>query len=239
MLLSTPAIVLQTIPYGDTSVIARMYTLERGMISFIVKGAKGGRKNKKSAFLQALSLLDVELNYRENHDLQFIREMRVLEPYTDMPFSAAKTAQALFIAEVLRKAIQEEEKNEQLFSFLQNALLMLDKSLEVQPDFHLKFLLELSHYLGFHPVNNYDQQHPYFQYTDGVFHHSFGETCLDLHQSQHIALLMNCSFSELDAQRYTRAQRRQLSRNLLLYFKWHLPAMSELQTPDVLEEVFG
>lgn len=239
MLLSTQAIVLQSIPYGEASVITRMYTLERGMISFIVKGAKGGRKNKKAAFLQPLSILEVELNLRENHDLQYLREMRISEPFSDLPFSAAKTAQALFIAEVLRKAIQEEEKNEPLFSFIFDALQMLDKSPEVQPDFHLKFLLELSHYLGFHPVDNYDKDHPYFQYTDGVFHHSFGDTCLNLEQSKHIATLINCSFSELSAQRFTRPERRQLSRNILLYYRWHLPSMAELQTPEVLEDVFG
>ena len=239
MLISTPAIVLNTIPYGDTSVIAHLFSLQRGLLGVIIKGARGSKKSRKQALLQVLTIVEIQINLRENKDLHFLKEIRVLHPYIGIPYSTPKTAQALFIAELLRKYIKEEEKNEDLFEFIANALMFLDESPKELPGFHLKFMLDLSKHLGFYPENNFDVQHPYFQFTDGVFHHSFGDTCLNAEASNDIHLLMNCSFAELENLQFRRERRKILLRNLMQFYHWHLPSFKELQTPDVLEDVFG
>ncbi|MEX1190117.1 MAG: DNA repair protein RecO [Bacteroidia bacterium] len=239
MILSTPAVVLHTIPYGDTSVIAQVYSRDRGLLGIIVKGVRGGKKNRKSALFQALTILEIQINLKENKDLHYLRDMRVLHPYTGIPFSTPKTAQALFIAELLKKSIREEEKNEALFEYIVDALQFLDEMPEVIPHFHHKFLLELSRHLGFYPEDNYDEQHPFFQFTDGVFHHSFGDTCVDMGPSFDIQQLLKVNFANLDKIQMGRERRKALLRNLLQYYRWHLPSFKELQTPDVLEAVFG
>ena len=239
MLISTPAIVLNTIPYGDTSVIAHLFSLQRGLLGVIIKGARGSKKSRKQALLQVLTIVEIQINLRENKDLHFLKEIRVLHPYIGIQYSTPKTAQALFIAELLRKSIKEEEKNEDLFEFIANALMFLDESPKELPGFHLKFMLDLSKHLGFYPENNFDVQHPYFQFTDGVFHHSFGDTCLNAEASNDIHLLMNCSFAELENLQFRRERRKILLRNLMQFYHWHLPSFKELQTPDVLEDVFG
>ena len=239
MLISTPAIVLNTIPYGDTSVIAHLFSLQRGLLGVIIKGARGNKKSRKQAILQVLTIVEIHINLRENKDLHFLKEIRLLHPYTGIPFSTPKTAQALFIAELLRKSIKEEEKNVDLYEFITNSLMFLDESTRELPAFHLKFMLDLSKHLGFYPENNFDEKHPYFQFTDGVFHHSFGDTCLVAEASHDIHRLMNCSFSDLENFSLRREQRKVLLRNLMLFYLWHMPSFKELQTPDVLEDVFG
>ena len=239
MLLGTQAIVLHTFRHGDASVVARMYTRQLGLVSFLINGVKSKRAGNKAAFLQALSLLDIQIQVKENRGLQQIREIRVDVPYQGIPFSTAKTAQVLFMAEVLVRTIKEEERNDELFDFLRNALILLDQTPVELPDFHLKFLLEFSRFLGFYPINNYDESHPYFQFTDGVFHHSPSETCLDRLSSEAFYRLLTCGFGQLHELQFNRPLRRQLSRQLLDYFRWHLPSITGLHTPEVLEEVFG
>lgn len=239
MIIGSEAFVLYSIAYGDTSLIVKMYTRERGLLSFMVKGAKGSKKNKKTALLQPLTLLDIQVSLRENKDLHHLRELRLLQAYSDIPFSPVKTAQSMFIAELLRKCIQEEEKNEALFDYVREAMLFLDSAPGDLPDFHLKFTLELARFLGFYPDDNFDKEHPFFQFTDGVFHHSFGETCLDAAASECLNRLMMCPLDELSELHFNRIQRQELSRNLINYFRWHLPSMGELQTPEVFAEVFG
>ena len=39
MLISTKAIILKTIPYGDSSIICRLYTEDQGKITIMAKGA--------------------------------------------------------------------------------------------------------------------------------------------------------------------------------------------------------
>jgi DNA repair protein RecO (recombination protein O) len=239
MLLGTQAIVLHTFRHGDASVVARMYTRQLGLVSFLINGVKSKRAGNKAAFLQALSLLDIQIQVKENRGLQQIREIRVDVPYQGIPFSTGKTAQVLFMSEVLLRTIKEEERNDELFDFLRDALILLDQTPGELPDFHLKFLLEFSRFLGFYPINNYDESHPYFQFTDGVFHHSPGETCLDRLSSEAFYRLLNCGFGQLHELHFNRPLRRQLSRQLLDYFRWHLPSITGLHTPEVLEEVFG
>jgi len=238
MLISTQAIVLQSVKYGDTAAVVKMYTLQCGMLSFIVKGIYN-RKRSKAALLQPLSMLHIEMQLRNNRGLQALHEIRMDAPFTSIPFSLGKTAQALFIAEVLIRAIREEERNDELFGFLHDSLCYLDQYPGELPDFHLKFLLELSRFLGFYPVDNYDTDHPYFQYTDGVFLSFAGETCLGRDASEAVNRLMRAGFGDLSTSTFNRQQRRQLTTHLLDFFRWHLPAISGLHTPDVLEEVFG
>jgi DNA repair protein RecO (recombination protein O) len=239
MILGTNALVLQVIPFSDNSVIAKVYTEQRGLLSIVVKGARGGKRNRKAALLQTLNLLDISVMLRENRDLHYLREMRLLHPWKNIPLSLVKTSQALFIAELLRHVIREEEKNDSLFSFLMQALLLLDEMDAPQPLFHHKFSLELSRLLGFYPLENYDDQNLFFQFTDGEFHHSYGETCCDREDSYALYLLMKCGFENLAELKIPRKNRQQLLRCILLYYKWHMPGFKDLHTPEVLEEVFG
>lgn len=239
MIIQTSAIVLHTIAYSDTSIIAKLFTREKGLISVIVKGAKGGKKNKKGALFQALNILSIQFNLRENKDLHYLNEMSVLYPYSGIPFSTTKTAQALFIAEVLRKAIREEEQNHTIFDFILDSLQFLDEIPEEVPSFHLKFLLELTRHLGFYPENNYSTEKPYFQFTDGSFHHSSGDTCLDANTSSDLNELLQVKFAGLVDFKIKRERRKALMNQLLIYYQWHLPSFQGLQTPEVLEAVFG
>lgn len=239
MIINSSAIVLQSIAYGDTSIIAKLLSRERGIVSVIVKGARGGKKNKKGALFQVLNQLSIQLNLKENKDLHYLNEMQVLYPYSGIPFSTSKTAQAIFIAEVLRKSIREEEQNHNLFDFIQDSLQFLDKISGETPLFHLKFMLELTSHLGFYPENNYSSEKPYFQFTDGIFHHSFGETCLDTTTSKDFHALLLTGFGTLSQLKIPREKRKALLNALLVYYQWHLPSFQELQTPEVLEAVFG
>ncbi len=239
MLIGSQAIVLHTFRYGDSSVVARMYTRQRGLVSFLINGVRSKKGGNKAALLQPLSLLEIQMQLKENRGLQNIRELRIDVPYSGIPFSSGKTAQALFLAEVLLRTIKEEESNDDLFDFLRDALLLLDQTPQELPDFHLKFLLEFSRFLGFYPSDNFSQDTPYFQFTDGVFHHSPGPTCLDGPSSEAIHQLLSIGFGQLHTLKFSRPMRRMISRHLLEFFRWHLPSIHGLHTPEVLEEVFG
>ena len=46
MIINTPAIVLKSFPYGDTSLIARCFSKDNGKISLIIKGARSKKSSK-------------------------------------------------------------------------------------------------------------------------------------------------------------------------------------------------
>jgi len=238
MLLSTRAIVLSTVKYGDNSVVAKMYTQQSGMVSFMVNGVFGKKGGNKSSFLQPLSLLEVVMQVRSNKSLQTLKEIKVEIPFSTIYQSPVKIAQSLFIAEVLHHTIKEEEANPNLFDFIHTTIHYFDAFSGNIPNFHLKFLLDFSRFLGFFPTNNFTEKTPYFQFTDGVFLNHYADTCLDIAKSSVIGNLLNCKINELQLIPLNRNQRQIIVKHLIDYYKWHIPSLPLFKTTDVLEAVF-
>ena len=74
MIINTDAIVLKTFSYGETSLISRCFTKDKGKISFIIKGAKS-KKNLVSPYFQPLSFINII--YKENEKRELESQLRI------------------------------------------------------------------------------------------------------------------------------------------------------------------
>lgn len=238
-MVTTDGIVLSTVRYSDSSVIAKIYTEQSGLASFMVRTGSGKKALTKLALLQPLSL--VELTYKSDHR-KGIHTPRTLERSSGLnsiPFDTVKTCIALFMAEIIARSIHEEEQNQRLFLFLQNAILMLDGSTESCSNFHLKFMLEFSSHLGFYPHHFNGETH--FDLYEGEFcntqpihaHYTEGTATAKL------AEMMGIAMSEHHTVQMGGALRRTLLQKLIDYFRLHLDGMKELRSHKVLEEVLA
>ena len=72
----TKGVVLRTVKYGETSVIASVYTELFGVQSYIVKGVRQATKKSqgKSNYFQPGALLNMVVYHNELKNLQFIKE---------------------------------------------------------------------------------------------------------------------------------------------------------------------
>ncbi len=59
MTLSTPGQVLHVTPYGDSSVIVKVFTRQLGLRSYIIKGVRSRNARVKQNLLQPLTSLDM------------------------------------------------------------------------------------------------------------------------------------------------------------------------------------
>ena len=59
MLATTQGFVFRTTPYSETSVIAKIFTLHYGIMSFMIKGVRSSKGRNKQNLLQPLSYLDI------------------------------------------------------------------------------------------------------------------------------------------------------------------------------------
>ena len=144
-----------------------------------------------------------------------------------------------FLLEVISKTIREHEPNEELFEFLFEALRVLDEEKKLNPDFHLIFLLQLSRYLGFAPHGNYSEQNCFFEMREGVFT-TQGNSMYLLNKNESALLnnLLELNLFENTALKISRAERKQMLKNLLKYYQLHLENFN-LKSPDILEEILG
>ncbi len=233
----TRGIVLHTIKYSETSVIAKVYTEKLGLQSYIVKGVRASKSKSKAAMLQPLTLLEMDVSHRENKGLQYIREYHRAYVYQSIPFDTLKSTISFFLLEVITKAIREHEPNGEMFEFIYEAFCALDAEQKLNPDFHLVFLVNLSRYLGFAPHNNYSDDECYFEMSEGVFI-TGKETpyVLDKDDSRLLNDLLNESLFANEPLKITRTERRQMMHNLLKYYQLHLENFS-LKSPEILEEI--
>ena len=161
-MIETPALVISSIKYGDSSLITSCYTKYYGLKSYLLKGVLSSRKGKLSkGMFQTFGLISLISNHKKKEGLNFINEARINKPIKSIHTSIFKSTVVIFLSEVLKSVLKEEkEKNEELYNFLEVMILWLD-SKNFNPNFHLKFLIDLTRYIGFYP-NTSDYNYPYF-----------------------------------------------------------------------------
>lgn len=236
MLITTQGIVLSTLRHGESSVIARVYTMQNGNLSILVKGTLSRKKNAVHALLEPLSIIELTVRLKQTTTLHIPKEIRLSYGFSSIPFSPIKRAQGMFIAELVSKTIKEEEKNLPLFEFLIRSIHALDSDEFENPDFHLFMMLSFCRYLGITPIFTTNSPPYFFDVVDGVFVSSQKDTTLNLEKSMLIARLQKEDGSKPVCQ--NRVERNQILHILLDYFRWHLPGFQNMHSPEILESVF-
>ncbi|MCK5820448.1 MAG: DNA repair protein RecO [Bacteroidales bacterium] len=235
------AIVLHHIKYGDTSIIVHLYTDLYGRQSVIVKGARGQRKNRKISLYHPLALLDMELYYKENRDLQQIREAHPIVPLQGIMSDPIKNSVSLFLAEVLYRCIRENESNPPLFDYLLNSIQLYDIIDEGASLFHLHFLANLTRFLGFRPNLPNTEGDYWLNLETGSFSitRPIHNMRMDPELSRYLIQLMKTPGDQLGALTITRVKRNLLIEKLLDFYSLHLEGMGEIKSFKVLKAVFG
>ncbi|WP_299533137.1 DNA repair protein RecO [Ulvibacterium sp.] len=238
MQVTTKAIVLSSIKYGDTSLIVKAYTLSDGLKSYLLKGVLASKKGKlKSAYFQPLTQLELVANHKNKGTLESIREVKVYYPYQTLHMDIAKNAMTLFLAEMLGSSIHEEEPNAGLFHFLEASMQWLDAHHEIS-NFHLFFLLDLTKYLGFYPDISRIHE-PNFDLLEGEFtkipslHPSLAGKNLDYFKK-----FLGINFDGIHTIKMNKTDRQELLKSLVLYYELHLQGFRRPKSLAVLNEVF-
>lgn len=240
MILTSGGIVLSTVRYSDSSVIVRIYTREKGLKSFMVRTGKGKNALSKLAMLQPLSLVEISFSDDARKNLHTLRSLERDISLKTIPFEPLKTCIALFVAELISKSIVEEEVNLELYKFLHGSVLLLDDDEGTASNFHLKFMVEFTRFLGFYPDNSsYGKE--YFDLSEGEF--TSAEPIHAYHLKPDLAKvfsqLIDARMSAYAQIQLSNMQRRELLQKLIDYYRLHLDGMKEVKSHLVLEEVLS
>ncbi len=238
MLHSTKGIVIHSIKYAETSIIVKVYTENFGIQSYLVKGIRNSKSKIKPGLFQPLTLLDLVVYHKPKQSLQTVKEIHLACPFKSIPFDIRKSSVALFINELVYKAIREEEANPDLFGFLWQTCLHLDETEESVSSYHLVFAIQLMQYLGILPNNNYSPGFPVFNLREGLFQASIPghPHYLDPEKSKLMSNLLESCEIPLNIKHETR---NQLLEIILLYYQLHLPGFRALQSHHILHDVLA
>lgn len=239
MLYSTRGIIFHTVPYSDNRVIAKIYTREFGLLSFIVSISRSKSGKIKSPLLLPLTQVDLRIEKKEKSHLHSVRDITLAIPYIHLHSDILKTTIALFVAEVLYKSVREEEKNEAMFTYISSSLLALDVAHDGVANFHLLFMMNLTRYLGFYPNDNDAGPNAVFDLVNGTYisgvptHFNY----LDKEESQLFSAVSRATFENMDDLVLNGERRKKILNTLIRYFELHVPAMQKIQGHELLGAV--
>ena len=117
MIINTDAIVLKSFSYGETSLISRCFTKDRGKISFIIKGAKS-KRNLISPYFQPLSFINIIYKENEKRELQIVSKVSFVQIWTQIPVSLKKMSLSQSILEISDFTLEKNDPYPSLFNIL-------------------------------------------------------------------------------------------------------------------------
>ncbi len=232
-------IVLQSIRYGDTSLIVKVFTRSLGLRSYMVKGAFNRNSKSRAALFQNLHLINyVEAGKPNRSSLGYMKDVQLATVYQSIPFVMNKSAILMYVSELLSKTITEQEQNEPLYDFIERSMLWLDLVHQDYANFPLFFTLELTRHLGFYPKTNHEAGYC-FDMMEGSFAHDYPlhPYYFDAEDALLLSQLLNAGIDETCRIPLHVSQRRSLLDGLIVFMRLHAPVMNDFHSHEVLKTV--
>jgi DNA repair protein RecO (recombination protein O) len=150
MIINTEAIVLKRFPFGETSMIARCFTREKGKVSIMVRGARR-KKPHNTSFFQPLNYLDLIYYFNPKRNIQTASKVSYKKVWSKFQNNLKLLSYGLALMELTDKSITDYDPHPDLFDELVSVLCHLenkDKNRNLVFWFYEMQLLTL---LGFKP----------------------------------------------------------------------------------------
>lgn len=234
------AIVLSKFKYSDELNIVHLYTQNSGKIPFIVRKSSTKKNKATNAYLQALQLLNIDYLYNPKREMQSFKEINPRKLLNSIYLNPNKRAIAFFLSEFLSKVLKEEMKDQELFSFIDTSINVLDEIDSGIENFHLYFLMKLSRFLGVLPLDNFSNTHRFFSLNTARFEMmpQEKEHLSERHSEQIYQLLTMSNFNELKTIKMNRDRRNEILSLIIQYFKSGQVLTGNLKSQEVLMELY-
>ena len=163
------------------------------------------------------SLLDMQIEYKENRDIQKIREGSLAAESYAVVDSPVKGLICQFMAEVVSKTLEHNNADDQIFDYFTSLVLTISSS-ENLGTFPLDFLLGYAEYLGIYPDDG--EQNEFIRLLGA--------------EDKKFLLIALAGASAL-----SRTERRRVINLILKYYQYFLPSMGTIKSLDVITDVLG
>ena len=239
MLETTQGIVLHYIRYNDDSAIVDIFTLSRGSVSFLVRDRRQRKGGLHATLLRPLNIIELVFDYRPSLSLQRLQELHIAHCYTSLPYEPIKETVALFLSEFLHNVLRSEVQNESLYHYILYSLQWFDAATEGVANFHIVFLVRMTHYLGFWPNIDVRNPLPFFDLKESVAtdrepSHNF---FLKGEEAAMLPKLLRINVRNMHRFLLNRQQRNRILDVLTVYYQLHVPEFRDLRSLAVLREI--
>lgn len=147
---SLEAFIFYAYDFKESSRMLDAFSLERGRISLVAKGAK---RNKSPLLNLSVPFVHANLQIIEGRTSNYLKEGSIISAHLALRKSIRKMQTAFFVVEVLSKSLFENQIEETIFHMLIRFFdLLEDIEEEKIPSLLAAFLLKTVSFLGFRPI---------------------------------------------------------------------------------------
>ena len=244
----TKGIVLRTVKYGETSLIATIFTELFGIQSYLINGVrKSQAKMNKQIMLQSSAILEMEVYHNELKSLQRIKEYNWETIYEKLLTDVTRNSISTYLIELLLKTLKQPEANPDFFYFCEDVFKFLDRcNIKSAANLPLYFSLQLTRFLGCSisnpPIEFMAHQETYLDLKEGIFvndrplHKDFIEGTLVQYT---IELMKVIHPEELEEIPLNKEIRRALLNAYQNYFSYHFSDFGNMKTLKLFQEVLS
>jgi DNA repair protein RecO (recombination protein O) len=240
MLEKTRGIILHQIKYTDSGIVAQLYTRKFGRQSFLIKGMRNKKAGRHNIFFQPMFILDLEMYYKASREMQTLKEFSVAYTPYDIHSNIRKSTVAIFLGEILSSVLREESPHEEMYDYIEEAIIYFDRCSEDCANFHIAFLAGLSSFLGFEPSPRTNPENVFFDMNNGSFvslppvHGSYANEEV----SEILAAFFSSSYDNAGKIALNGMLRNEILETIVRYYSFHLPGLKKINSLEVLKEVF-
>ena len=246
MLIDTDAIVLRTVNYSDTSIIAILLSKNYGKITVMAKGARKF-KSPFSAQLEPMNILSLNYFHKDGRNIQLLKESSFIENSSCIRQDINSLSYGLTVVEILDKLIHENDIDPIIFRLGVKVLLALKKN-DINNDILFSFfVLQLSIRLGFMPEFkkcfkcSIQLQSANFDQNEGEL---ICENCsidstisFSLEAIELLKLLLNTNIKNLGTIELNKKTINYLNSFIDYYSRYHLEGMTKVKSLKILRKL--
>ena len=212
---SSRLIVIASTKIGENSVVLHTLSREYGRRGFVARPSP----NVPAALFQPLSLLEAEMVVNPKSELWRIRLLSATDPLNSIRADAGKSAAAMFVSELLYRVVREGAADAELWDWLENQIITLDRLEAGKANFHLLFLLGFAARLGFRP--EFEDLAPFAE-----------------DDASAIRALMTLPYGEALLLPLNGEKRSSVCEKIINYLEYHTESRINLRSLPVLGEIF-
>lgn len=234
-------IVLDVTRHSDRLSIVTLYTRSRGRLAFLSPVGSGKAGRLRQARLQPLAVIEADINFKMNAELQKLGAFALEEVWCDIYFNPLKSMVSIFLSEFMTRLLRATMPDETLWDYIVNSLRYFDKTTGGMADFHIVFLSSLLPFVGIQPDASDYERGDFFDMQSGRFicerppHSDF----LEGEEAAFVVKLCKLNFSNAAVMRLDRGLRQRILNGLLRYYDIHFPGTSVLRSLPVLTEIMS
>lgn len=229
------AISLRIIRHNDSQSILTLWTETEGRVTVSLPAGTGRTAMRLRALTQPLSLVEAEIDLRQNRQIHTVRELRPL--YTAMSLSASpvKNITALFLADFLDTCLRHNEADPLMSRFIFDSVISLDSmAADAASNFIIYFTLHFARFLGIEP--DWPEVGAIFDMQEGRFRQSIPlhTNYLSEQETTTLRQLRRMTVRSMHLYHFSRAERSAILHRILAYYSIHHRPVTALPSLTIL-----